>query len=260
MMERTVVALLRRRGARAVTVSRTVHTAGIAESDVAERCAAVVDRVRSVGRVHVAFLSSQGQTRVRVTARAPDVAAARTLVDPVVMDIVDRLGSAVVGVDDEGLEQAIAHLLVARGWTLAVAESITGGGVGARLVTVPGASSWFAGGVVTYATASKLVLAGVPARVLAEHGPVAEETALALARGVRDRLGADVGLAVTGVAGPTTQGDRPVGTVCLGLVWPGGTRTRTVELPPRSRVEVQQFAATLVLEYLRRRLSAEEVP
>jgi len=259
MMERTVVRLLRRRGARAVTVSRTVHTAGVAESDVAERCATVVDRARSGGRAQVAFLSSQGQTRVRVSARAPDVAAARAIVDPIVADIVDRLGSVVVGLDEEGVEHAIARLLDERDWTLAVAESITGGGVGARLVTVPGASSWFAGGVLTYATASKPVLAGVPARVLAEHGPVAEETALALARGVRDRLGTDVGLAVVGVAGPTRQGDRPVGTVCVAVVSRTAAHARTVRLPPRSRVEVQRFAATTALEYLRRRLLSGQV-
>lgn len=259
MMERTVVPLLRRRGARAVTASRTVHTAGVAESDVADRCAAVVDRVRRAGRAHVAFLASQGQTRVRVTARAADAATARAVVDPVVADLVDRLGPAVVGLDDEDVEHAIARLLDARGWTLAIAESITGGGVGARLVTVPGASRWFAGGVLTYATATKPVLAGVPDRVLAEHGPVSEETARALAGGVRDRLGTDVGLAVVGVAGPTTQGDRPIGTVCVAVASPTGAHTRTVQVPPRSRVDVQRFAATTALEHLRRRLRTEEV-
>jgi PncC family amidohydrolase len=110
--------------------------------------------------------------------------------------------------------------------------------------------------VVTYATAAKSVLAGVPERVLAEHGPVSEETARALAVGVRDRLGADVGLAVVGVAGPTTQGDSGIGTVCLAVAGPGGVHTRTVRLPPRSRVEVQGFATTTALEYLRRRLRA----
>jgi nicotinamide-nucleotide amidase len=256
MMDRSVTPLLRRRGGLAVTVSRNVHTAGVAESDVAERCADVVDRVHRAGRAQVAFLASQGRTRVRISARARDAAAAHAVVDAVVAEVVDLLGPAVVGLDDEGVEHAIARILEARGWTLAVAESITGGGVGARLVTVPGASGWFTGGVVTYATAAKSVLAGVPERVLAEHGPVSEETARALAVGVRDRLGADVGLAVVGVAGPTTQGDSGIGTVCLAVAGPGGVHTRTVRLPPRSRVEVQGFATTTALEYLRRRLRA----
>lgn len=259
MFDRSVLPLLRRRGGLAVAVRRTVHTAGIAESDVAARLADVVDRVQRAGRAQVAFLASQGQTRVRVSARARDVATAHAVVDPVVAEVADLLGPAVVGLDDEGLEHAIARRLEARRWTLAVAESITGGGVGARLVTVPGASGWFAGGVMTYATAAKPALAGVPERVLAEHGPVSEETARALAVGVRDRLGTDVGLAVVGVAGPTTQGDRPVGTVCVAVATPAGVDARTVHLPPRSRVDLQGFAATTVLEYLRRRLDAGEV-
>lgn len=259
MVDRSVMPLLRRRGGLAVTVSRTVHTAGIAESDVAERCADVVDRVHRAGTVQVAFLASQGQTQIRVSARARDAAAAHAVVDPVLAEIVELLGPAVVGLDDEGVEHGIARLLAARGWTLALAESITGGGVGARLVTVPGASGWFTGGVVTYATTAKPLLAGVPDRVLAEQGPVSEQTARALAVGVRDRLGTDVGLAVVGVAGPTTQGDRPVGTVCVAVAGPTGIHMRTVHLPPRSRVDVQRLAATTALEYLRRRLRAEEV-
>lgn len=254
MTERSVVPLLRRRGGLAATVSRTVHTAGVAESDVAERCADLVDRVAADGGPRIAFLASRGQTRVRVSARAPDAAAARAVVDPVVDEVVGRLGAAVVGLDDEGVEHAVARLLGHRGWTLAVAESITGGGVGARLVTVPGASDWFAGGVIAYATAAKSTLAGVPEAVLTEHGPVSEETARALAAGVRDRLGTDVGLAVVGVAGPTTQDAWPVGTVCLAAVLPSTAHARTLHLPPRSRVDLQQASATVALEHLRRRL------
>jgi nicotinamide-nucleotide amidase len=259
MLDDSVIPLLRRRFGLAVTVSRTVHTAGIAEADVAERCADVVDRVHRAGRAQVAFLASQGQTRVQVSARARDATAAHAVVDPIIAEVVARLGRAVVGLDDEGLEHAIARLLEARGWTLAVAESITGGGVGARLVTVPGSSGWFTGGVVTYATMAKPVLAGVPERVLAEHGPVSEQTARALAVGVRDRLGTHIGLAVVGVAGPATQGGRPVGTVCVAVAAPGRVHARTVHLPPRSRLDVQRFAGTTALEYLRRRLRAEVV-
>lgn len=256
MMERTVLPLLRLRVGPATIASRTVHTAGAAESEVAERCADLVDRVHRAGRARVAFLAAHGETRLRVTARDTDAAAARAIVDRVVADLVDRLGAIVVGVDEDAVEDAIARLLGARGWTLAVAESVTGGRVGARLVTVPGASGWFLGGVVTYATAAKSALAGVPDRVLAEHGPVSEQTSRALARGVRDRLDADVGLAVVGVAGPTPQGDRPVGTVCLATVAHGDEHARTVRLPSRSRTDLQRDAATAALEHLRRRLRA----
>lgn len=257
MTERSVLPLLRRHGGLAATVRRTVHTAGIAESAVAERCADLVARLASSGSLRLAFLASRGQTRVQITARGPDATSARALTDPIVDQVVALLGTAVVGIDDEGIEFAVARQLESRGWTLAVAESITGGGVGARLVTVPGASAWFVGGVVAYATPSKPVLASVPERVLAEHGPVSEETAGALATGVRERLEVDVALAVVGEAGPTTQGHQKVGTVCLAVaVPPGALHTATVQLPPWSRGDLQQFAASAALDLLRRHLAA----
>jgi nicotinamide-nucleotide amidase len=227
MTRDTVLPLLRDRGGLAVTLRRTVRTAGITESEVAERCADVVVRL---------------------------AAAAHRLVDPVVDEIVAVLGRAVVGLDDEDVEHAVARLLRDRGWTLAVAESVTAGGVGARLAVVPGASEWFAGGAITYTAQAKVDLAGVPEDVLATRGPVSEPTARAMADGIRRRLGTDAALAVVGVAGPTTQGDRPVGTVCLAVTMPGVDDTRTVELPPRSRVDVQHFAVSAALEFLRRRL------
>ncbi len=257
MTEHRVLPLLRRHAGSAATVSRTVHTAGLAESDVAERCADLADRLSDADNPRLSFLTSHGATRLRVTGRARDVARARALTDPVVAEVVDLLGPAVVGLDDQGIEAVVARQLRRRGWTLAVAESITGGGVGARLVTVPGASEWFAGGVIAYATAAKTRLAAVPDRVLAEHGPVSEETAVALATGVRNRLDADAALAVVGLAGPTTQGQRRVGTVCLAAVVPPAVvRTRTVQLPPQSRQDLQQSGATAALDHLRRCLAA----
>ncbi|CAN5899752.1 competence/damage-inducible protein A [soil metagenome] len=261
MTEDSVLPLLRRRGGLTATVRRTVHTAGIAESVVAERCADLVDQLASVAAVQLAFLASRAQTRVQITARARDTSAAHALADPIVAQVVDRLGTAVVGLDDEGVAFAVARELRRRDWTLAVAESITGGGVGARLVEVPGASTWFAGGVIAYATAAKPLLADVPDRVLAEHGPVSEQTAAALATGVRGRLQVDVALAVVGEAGPKAQGHHDIGTVCLAVALPGDVlHARTVRLPPRSRVDLQQFSASTALDYLRRRLASAAEP
>jgi PncC family amidohydrolase len=113
------------------------------------------------------------------------------------------------------------------------------------------------GGVIVYATTAKPVLAGVPPALLDAHGPVSEETAVALAGGVRSRLSTDVGLGIVGVAGPTTQGGRAVGTVCLGVVLAGGAaHARTVTLPPRPRQDMQEFSASIALDFLRRRLAA----
>lgn len=255
MMERDVVPDLVRRGGLAATISRLVRTAGMSESGVAERCGALVERLDEVGNPTVAFLASRGETRVRVTGKAASRQAALALVDPVVDEIVGLLGAGVVGVDDEGVELAIARQLRRLGWTLAVAESVTGGGVGARLVTVAGASDWFLGGVLAYTEGVKTRLGGVPEELLARDGPVSEPVVGALAAGVRTRLGADVGLAVVGVAGPATQGGRDIGTVCVGVALPGEpTRTRTLALPSRSRTQIQEVAASMALDALRRSL------
>lgn len=255
MMERDVLPDLTRRGGLATTVSRVVRTAGMSESGVAELCAGVVDRLQPAGNPTLAFLASRGETRVRITGKAASRDAALALVDPVVEEVVDLLGAGVVGVDDEGVEHAIARQLRRFGWTLALGESVTGGGVGARLVTVPGASSWFRGAVVAYTTDAKTLVAAVPADELARHGPVSEAVAAALARGVRGRLEADVGLAVVGVAGPDTQGGKAVGTLCLGVALPGAPPTaRTAVLPSRNRVQIQEWAASVALDHLRRAL------
>ena len=126
-------------------------------------------------------------------------------------------------------ERAIAALS-ARGWTIAVAESLTGGLLGAALTAVPGSSSVFRGGVTAYASELKARLLGVELHLLRTLGPVSAPTALAMAVGVRERLGADCGLSTTGVAGPGPAGGHPAGEVHLGCAWPGGTRTVAVRL------------------------------
>lgn len=260
MAHREVLPELRARGGSSTTVSRLVRTAGMSESAVAEACDGLVDRLEAAGNPTVAFLASRGETRVRVTGSAPDRAAALALVDPVVAELIELLGTNVAGLDDEGTEHAVARQLHRAGWSLAVAESITGGGLGARLVSVAGASEWFKGGLITYATETKVSLGGMEEAVLERHGPVSEATAEALAEGARRRVGADVGLAVVGVAGPTAQGKQPVGTVCVAATVPGlGTRARTVTLPGRGRTTLQEFAVSIALDFLRRIL-AEATP
>ena len=258
MVTRDVLPVLRAAGGEATTVSRVVRTAGMAESAVGEACAPVVDRLAAAGNPTLAFLASKGETRVRLTAKATTREDALALLDPLVDEVVAILGPNVAGVDDEGLEWAIARQLRTLGLTLAVGESVTGGGVSARLVKVPGASEWFRGSVVTYATDLKATLGGVDGEALAASGPVSEATAGALAAGTRKQLGADVGLAVVGVAGPATQGGQPVGFTCVGAALPDGTVvTASRRLPARARSEVQEFAASMALDFLRRRLAQQ---
>ena len=148
------------------------------------------------------------------------------------------------------MHDAAARLLAVletRGWSLAVAESLTGGAVCAGLVDVPGASRVLRGGVVAYATDLKAALLGVPQALLAERGAVDPEVAAAMAAGVRERLGADVGLATTGVAGPDPQDGRPPGTVHVAVASPAGTRVASWHAPG-DRAAVRAATAREVLE------------
>jgi len=259
MVARDVLPALVERGGLAATVSRLVRTAGLSESGVAETLAPVVERLDAAGNPTIAFLASRGETRVRVTGKSATREAALALVDPVVQEVVGLLGRGVVGLDDEGPEHAVARLLTERGWTLAIAESVSGGHLGARLVSVPGASRWFRGGLVVYATDTKVTLGGVDRALLEREGPVSTATAIALAQGACDRLGADAGLAVVGVAGPTEQNGRPVGTVDVAAALPGvEPRGRELRLPGRSRAQVQEWAASAALDVLRRLLAEAE--
>lgn len=137
--------------------------------------------------------------------------------------------------------------LEARGWTLAVAESLTGGAVCARLVDVPGASRVLRGGIVAYATELKGALLAVDRHLLAERGAVDPDVAVAMAAGVRERLGADVGLATTGVAGPDGQEGRPPGTVHVAVVTPGGSRVASPHVPG-DRAQIRAATVREVLE------------
>jgi nicotinamide-nucleotide amidase len=147
----------------------------------------------------------------------------------------------------------VLEALAARGETLAAAESLTGGLLSARLTDVPGASRSYVGGVVSYATRVKVSLLDVPDEVVAEHGVVSQECAVAMARGVRRRLDATWGLATTGVAGPDRQEGRAIGTVWVAVAGPTGATSRLLDLPGY-RTAVREAACDAVLELLARDL------
>lgn len=256
MFDADVLPELTRLAGGQATVSRLVRTAGVAESQVAEACGDLVDRLEEAGNPTIAFLASRSETRVRVTAKGPTRDQALAMIAPVVEEIIERLGTGVVGLDEEGTEHAVARLLLASGRTLALAESVTGGGVGARLVRVPGASDWLVGGLTVYQTGTKTSLAGVDPGIVAAHGPVSEPTVAALAEGARVRLGADVGLGVVGVAGPTTQGSAEVGTVCIAVSSADGEpAVRTVRMQGRDREGLIDYAIAHSIDFLRRELA-----
>ena len=261
MFERAILpdllARQRARGERAVIKSRLLRTWGSSESALAE---ALADRFRELeqgGRVTIAFLASGIEgIKVRLTARGDHEAMARSLLDHeevlVRALIAERLGDVIFGVDDETMEDAIASRLRARGLTLAVAESLTGGLIASRLVNVVGASSWFRGGVVSYASQVKFDVLHVP------EGPVvSSEAATAMAVGVRALLASDVSLSVTGVAGPDSQDGHAPGTVFVGLDLEGDTSFVHLRLPG-DRPRVRAYSAISALDALRRALDRHD--
>jgi nicotinamide-nucleotide amidase len=166
----------------------------------------------------------------------------------------ERLGNAVYGVDDQTLEQAVMELLWAKGVTVAIAESCTGGLLGHRLTEVSGSSKALVGGVVAYSNELKIRLLGVPEEVLREHGAVSEPTARAMAEGIRRLTGADYGIGTTGIAGPTGgTPEKPVGLVYVAVASPGGTRVAEHRFIGR-RSEVKWRASQAALVMLREEL------
>jgi nicotinamide-nucleotide amidase len=241
--------LARRSGAAASIVSRVIRVGGLAESAVGEALEPTWSRL-GAGDVTMAFLAGGGEVRVRLTAKAPSEASANERLDQVEAEVRTALGPAVVGSGNETLELVVSRLLDERGWTLACAESVTGGLIASRITEVPGASATFRGGVVTYATDSKSDLLGVDPSLIDEHGVVSGPVARAMATGARHALDADVGIATTGVAGPTELDGVPVGTIVLAVSGPLGEADREVRLPG-DRATIRRIASGAALNLCR---------
>jgi nicotinamide-nucleotide amidase len=197
----------------------------------------------------LAFLASGWNgLKVRLTAKGTSADACTAQLDHWEVMVREEIDEFVFGTDKDTMESVVLDLCRQRGLTLAVAESVTGGLVGGRLTDIPGASDVFVGGVVSYATSVKQQLLGV------SDGPVVSELAAReMAAGVRERLGADVGLSLTGVAGPDEQDGQPAGTLFVGMVGPGFDEVRQVRLPG-IREQMRQFSVITALGFLRRHL------
>ena len=254
MFERGIAPeLARRAGTAAVIVSRVLRTWGDSESGLNERLDDLIDELDRAGNPTLAFLASGWEgIKIRLTAKNDTEAGCARVLDEWEQRVRAVVGEIVFGVDTDTMESVVLELLRGRGWTLGTAESVTGGLVGARLTGVPGASDVYRGAVVAYASDVKFEVLGVP------PGPVvAPDTALAMAHGARRVLGCDVALGLTGVAGPDEQDGQPVGTLHVGLVWPGGELTRHFTLPG-TRNEMRQYCVISSLDLLRRTLTAND--
>lgn len=234
--------------------STDIRVYGIGEGAAEER---ILDLTENKNPT-VATYAATNEMYVRVTAKASTKREAQKLCKPMVHEICNRLGDAVYGIDVESLEEVVVKSLTEQKMTLATAESCTGGLVAKRITDIPGSSAVFHMGAVTYSNDIKTMLLGVPEELLRKKGAVCPEVAAAMAKGVREKAGADFGIGITGIAGPDGgTAEKPVGLIYIGLC--DGCSTWIRELNPknghiRERSFLRLAAANNALDMLRRRL------
>jgi nicotinamide-nucleotide amidase len=256
MMTNTILPELGDLAGPAALVSRIIKVTGIAESKVAEL---LDDLFRASSNPSIAYLASSGEVKVRVTAKAASRGEAEELIRPMAEGVARRLGSHVFTTNDEELEQVAGGLLKATRRTVAAAESLTGGSLAVRLSAAPGSSEFFKGSAVCYAAEAKREVLGVSKETLEGPGVVSEECAREMAEGARRIFDADIGVALTGVAGPEPHDDKPVGTVCVALSADDREESRTFRAPG-DRSMVRRWAEQAALDMLRRYLEGEPGP
>ncbi len=235
-----------------VIVSRDIMTFGLGESSIDEL---LHDKMVHMTNPTLATYAKPCEVRLRATAKAATEDEARAMLIPVWEMVRDTLGDIIYGVDTPDLADCCHGHLIRRGMTLATAESCTGGLVAEKLTAIPGASAVYRGGVVSYWTSVKADLLGVPQDLLDEYGPVSPECARAMAEGIRSLTGADLGVSVTGSAGPDAdERGVPVGVVYVGLAAPEGTWCRSLDFGRRRRDRIQGLAANHAFDVVRRYL------
>lgn len=236
-----------------VILSHDIMSFGMGESSVD---ALLHEQMSHMENPTLATYAKPSEVRLRATAKAASAEEAEAMLAPVVEQVKALLGDVVYGVDVPGLETVCMALLKEKGLTLATAESCTGGLVSQRLTALPGSSAVYRGGVVSYWTSVKGAVLGVPQDILDTYGAVSEECARAMAEGTRRITGADIGVSVTGVAGPDPdERGNPVGLVYIGLATPDGTFCRTMDSGRRMRGRIRGLAANHAFDVIRRYLT-----
>jgi nicotinamide-nucleotide amidase len=256
MLRGQVVPFLRQRfGVTETIVTRVIHTIGLGESEIDHR---IGDLFRSCENPKIAVLAHDFRVDVKIMAKAARADIAAGMIAPLESEIAKRLKDGVFGEDADTPASAILALLRSQQRTVAVAESCTGGRIAAALTSVPGSSQSFIGGVVAYANAVKISQLGVDAETIERDGAVSEEVARRMARGARERLGADLALATTGIAGPDGgTPEKPVGLVIFGLDDGGASRAWSFHLDG-NREKIQERATTIALRILWRAAKGQE--
>ena len=256
MLKRSAIPYLRARSGE-VLVSHSLNIFGIGESGVDDLFA---DEMNAMTNPSMAPYAKECDCLLQITAKASSEAEAEAMIAPVRAHVREVLGDLVYGEDLECLEQAAMALLREQGKTFASCESCTGGDIARRFTELPGASAFFLGGAVTYTNAVKTKLAGVPEKLLEEKTAVSREVAEAMAEGIRARLGADLAVSVTGLAGPDGDGVHEVGTVFIALAAEGRTYVRETHMGTnRTRSFIRRMAGNHAFDMIRRYLSGLKV-
>ena len=236
-----------------VILSHDIMTFGLGESPMEEL---LRDKMQQMENPSLATYAKPSEVRLRATAKAATAEEAEEMLAPVVKEMTEFLGNYVYGVDVPGLEDVCMRELKARGWTMATAESCTGGRIAERLTALPGVSAVYRGGVVSYWSSVKQGVLGVPQEILDTYGAVSEECAKAMAEGARTVTGADIAVSVTGVAGPDPdERGVEVGIVYIGLATPDGTFCRPLDLGKRRRDRIQDLSTNHAFDVVRRYLT-----
>lgn len=256
MFENYVVPYIEQKcSGREVTKYKVMKLTGISESAVQEKIKDLGGRVNP----EIAYVAKPGEIQVRVTARSKSPIDAENMVNQLFAEVEERLKEYVFGYGDERIEEVTGRLLASSHLTLATAESCTGGLISAKLTSLAGSSVFYKGGIVAYSNEVKENLLGVPGEVLARYGAVSRETALAMAEGVRSITGTDLGLAVTGIAGPSGgTPEKPVGLVYISLATADGQFCQRY-IFPGNRQAVRQGVSNAALDLVRRYLLGIEI-
>ena len=233
-----------------VTVTRNIKTLGLSEAAVDQ----VISEFFGKENPYLGIYSKPDGIHLRVIARAKDEASAWTMIQPVEDAIVHRLGPYIWGYDDETPEQSIGQALTEHGLTLATMESCTGGFLANSITDVPNSSVYFKGGVVAYSAQLKMAN-GVPEETIDQHGCISPETAAAMAAAIREKFGADLGIGITGVAGPAEMEGKPVGQVYIAIAGPEEVKGLAMRVPPR-RLVIKRRASNTALTELRKMIMA----
>ncbi|MEE9247386.1 MAG: competence/damage-inducible protein A [Dehalococcoidia bacterium] len=248
MWNKEVSPRLRKIGAKGVLVSRTLKTFGISEGGVDEMVASLLSSTNPT----IGVYAKHDGIQLRITAKGEDEASADGLLVDMEKKVREMLGNSIWGEDEDTLEGNVARLLLLKGYSLATMESCSGGWLASSITDVPGSSKYFKGGTVSYTNEMKIA-SGVDPAIISRHGAISAKTAEAMARACRQRQGADVGVSITGVAGPDKSEGKSPGTVYIGIATPEGSESFYRSLPGNRQL-IKQRAAIAALYELQRTL------